>query len=102
MPTYWAGGVEGDWDYIAIDLLGASLDNIYRQAGGPAQVMDLGSVCCIAMQMVSPSPPLFHQVMTLTARLNDYNSCMHVESSTATSSWVMLSWDYIQIMRPSI
>jgi len=55
MPTYWAGGVEGDWDYIAIDLLGASLDNIYRKAGGPAQVMDLGSVCCIAMQMVGLS-----------------------------------------------
>lgn len=50
MPVLWAAGVQGEWDYLAIDLLGKSLDNLYRKLGG---VMDLGSVCSIAMQVVS-------------------------------------------------
>ncbi|KAG5642154.1 hypothetical protein DXG03_003558 [Asterophora parasitica] len=53
MPTLWAAGVEGHWDYLAIDLLGASLDNLYRKIGGPTATLDLGSVCCIAMQMIA-------------------------------------------------
>ncbi|GLB38475.1 putative protein kinase [Lyophyllum shimeji] len=53
MPTLWASGVQGVWDYLAIDLLGASLDNLYRQLGGPAVPLDLGSVCCIAMQVIA-------------------------------------------------
>lgn len=52
MPTYWGGGQDGNWDYIAIDLLGSSLDQIHRMAGGPARPMDIGTVCCIAMQMI--------------------------------------------------
>jgi len=51
IPTLWASGVEGQWDYLAIDLLGPSLENIYRKSG--KDTMDLGSVCCIAMQVVS-------------------------------------------------
>jgi casein kinase 1 len=51
MPTLWAAGVEGRWDYLAIDLLGPSLDNLYRKSG--METMDLRSVCCIAMQVVS-------------------------------------------------
>lgn len=50
MPTLWASGVQGCWDYLAIDLLGASLDNLYRKS--PNNMMDLGSVCSIAMQVV--------------------------------------------------
>lgn len=50
MPTLWACGVEGAWDYLAIDLLGASLDNLYRKSG--KETMDLSSVCAIAMQLV--------------------------------------------------
>lgn len=50
IPKLWAAGVQGDWDYLAIDLLGQSLDSIYRKSG--KEVMDLGSVCCIAMQVV--------------------------------------------------
>lgn len=50
MPTLWASGVQGCWDYLAIDLLGASLDNLYRKSG--REMMDLGSVCSIAMQVV--------------------------------------------------
>jgi casein kinase 1 len=51
MPTLWAAGVEGAWDYLAIDLLGSSLDGLIRKSGKP--MMDLRSVCCIAMQVVS-------------------------------------------------
>jgi hypothetical protein len=50
MPTLWYTGVQGPLDYLVIDLLGVSLDNIYRQNG--KKVMDLRSVCCIAIQMV--------------------------------------------------
>ncbi|KAF7365284.1 Dual specificity kinase 1 [Mycena venus] len=51
MPTLWACGVEGAWDYLAIDLLGASLDNLYRKSG--KDTMDLSSVCSIAMQIIT-------------------------------------------------
>ena len=51
MPTLWASGVHGMWDYMAIDLLGASLDNLYKNSG--KDTMELGSVCSIAMQVVS-------------------------------------------------
>ncbi|KAJ6619462.1 kinase-like protein [Mycena sp. CBHHK59/15] len=51
MPTLWACGVEGAWDYLAIDLLGASLDNLYRKSG--KEVMDLSNVCAIAMQLIT-------------------------------------------------
>ena len=51
MPTLWAAGVQGVYDYLVIDLLGASLDHLYRQNN--KQVMDLRTVVCIAMQVVS-------------------------------------------------
>ncbi|KIP08079.1 hypothetical protein PHLGIDRAFT_104812 [Phlebiopsis gigantea 11061_1 CR5-6] len=51
MPTLYASGVEGQWDWLAIDLLGASLDSLYRKSG--KGIMDLRSVCCIAMQVIS-------------------------------------------------
>lgn len=50
MPTLWASGVEGTLDYLVIDLLGPSLDNLYRKNG---RIMDLRSTICIAMQVVS-------------------------------------------------
>ena len=50
MPTLWATGMEGMWDYLAIDLLGPSLETLYRQSG--KTVMDLQSVCSIAIQLV--------------------------------------------------
>ena len=53
MPTLWASGIEGVYDYLVMDLLGPSLDNLYRQNG--KQVMDLRTVICIAMQVVSAS-----------------------------------------------
>nr|GAT60367.1 dual specificity kinase 1 [Mycena chlorophos] len=42
MPTLWAGGVEGQWDYLAIDLLGPSLDNLFRKSG--KDTMELSAV----------------------------------------------------------
>ncbi|KAG2009852.1 CK1/CK1/CK1-G protein kinase [Coprinopsis cinerea AmutBmut pab1-1] len=51
MPTLWAAGMQGGWDYLAIDLLGPSLDNLFRQTG--KDTMDLGSVCSIAMQLIA-------------------------------------------------
>lgn len=56
MPTLWASGVQGKWDYLAIDLLGQSLDSLYRKSG--KDTMDLQSVCSIAMQVVSSVHPL--------------------------------------------
>jgi casein kinase 1 len=53
MPVLWASGVEGIWDFLVIDLLGPSLDTLFRKSG--RDTMDLRSVCSIAMQMVRPT-----------------------------------------------
>jgi casein kinase 1 len=66
MPTLWAAGVQGQWDYLAIDLLGASLDNLYRKSG--KEMMELGTVCSIAMQVVC-SPLFFDCYMSAKARV---------------------------------
>jgi casein kinase 1 len=50
MPTLWASGLWGRWDYLAMDLLGSSLDRLYRKSG--KNVMDLRSACSIAIQLV--------------------------------------------------
>lgn len=50
MPTLWASGVYRHWSYLAIDLLGSSLDRLYKSSG--KDTMDLRSVCCIAMQLI--------------------------------------------------
>ena len=51
MPRLYAAGISGMWDYLAIDLLGASLDGLYRRSG--KDVMDIRSVLSIAIQVVS-------------------------------------------------
>jgi len=51
MPTLWASGVEGSWDYLALDLLGSSLHSLFWKSNKSA--MDLRSVLCIGMQVVS-------------------------------------------------
>jgi hypothetical protein len=50
MPTLWASGVEGIWDFLVIDLLGPSLDSLFRKS--QKDTMDLRNVCSIAMQVV--------------------------------------------------
>jgi casein kinase 1 len=59
MPTLWASGIYRNLDYLAIDLLGPSLDNLYRKAG--LERMDLRSVLCIGIQVVRvlESGPLY-------------------------------------------
>ncbi len=57
MPTLYTSGVQGSWDYLAIDLLGRSLDSIHRELMLKQDVWDLRTVCCIAVQVVSSSPP---------------------------------------------
>jgi len=51
MPTLWASGVEGPWDYLALDLLGSSLHSLFWRSN--KSTMDLRSVLCIGMQVVS-------------------------------------------------
>ena len=51
MPTLWASGLWGRWDYLAMDLLGSSLDRLYRKSG--KNMMDLRSACSFAIQLVS-------------------------------------------------
>lgn len=50
MPTLWASGTHGVFDYLVIDLLGPSLDNLYRKCN--PKLMDLRSVVSIALQVV--------------------------------------------------
>ncbi|KAF7979648.1 hypothetical protein HWV62_41619 [Athelia sp. TMB] len=51
IPLLYASGVEGIWDYLVMDLLGPSLENIFRRSG--RAMMDLRSVCSIAMQLIA-------------------------------------------------
>ncbi|KAG5341636.1 hypothetical protein C0989_008615 [Termitomyces sp. Mn162] len=53
MPILWAAGEQEGWDFLAIDLLGASLDRLYKSIGGPEKTFDLGTVCTIAMQLIA-------------------------------------------------
>jgi casein kinase 1 len=64
MPKLYASGVQGAWDYLAIDLLGSSLDGLFRKSG--KETMDLRSVCSIAIQVVSLSAYI-HFVFLLAA-----------------------------------
>lgn len=43
IPSLHACGVQGKYDYLVIDLLGPSLDSLFRKSG--KDVMDLRSVC---------------------------------------------------------
>jgi hypothetical protein len=68
MPTLWANGVHGNWHYLVISLLGRSLDSIYRQRlQSGHKVMDLRSVCSIAIQVVSFLVKLHFYTRTLTS-----------------------------------
>lgn len=86
MPTLWAAGVEGAWDYLAIDLLGASLDSLYRKSG--KDIMELSSVCSIAMQVVSRDiSVLFKHMFIRYRRYQDSSLCTVEAYYTETFSW---------------
>ena len=57
MPTLWGSGVDGSWDYLALDLLGASLHSLFWKSN--KSTMDLRSVLCIGMQVVSLPPAVY-------------------------------------------
>ncbi|KAG9315662.1 kinase-like domain-containing protein [Chiua virens] len=59
MPSLLASGVQGKWHYLAISLLGSSLDNIYRNNG--KKTLDLRSVCSIAYQVISRLRTMHHR-----------------------------------------
>ena len=52
MPTLWGSGDDGSWSYLAMDLLGSSLHSLFWKSN--KSTMDLRSVLCIGMQVVSP------------------------------------------------
>ncbi|KAF5369489.1 hypothetical protein D9758_002645 [Tetrapyrgos nigripes] len=51
MPRLFAKGIEGKWNFLAIDLLGSSLDSLFKKS--ERETMDLRSVLCIAMQVIA-------------------------------------------------
>ena len=50
IPTLFASGVQGKFDYLVLELLGPSLDSLYRQR--EPRVVGLRSVVTIALQLV--------------------------------------------------
>lgn len=50
MPTLSGSGVDGSWDYLALDLLGSSLHSLFWKSN--KSTMDLRSVLCIGMQVL--------------------------------------------------
>lgn len=84
MPNLYASGVQGAWDYLAIDLLGASLDSLHRRSG--KETMDLRSVCSIAIQVVSHAVWIFLPLPEPNLRLSGYNLCTNEGSCIGTSS----------------
>ena len=65
MPILYDTGVQSPWDFLAMELLGPSIDSLFRKSG--RDVMDLRSVCCLGMQVVSRT------ALRLPSRLTDSN-----------------------------
>jgi casein kinase 1 len=61
MPKLYAAGVQDVWDYLAIELLGPSLDSLFRKSG--QDMMDMRSVCSIAIQAVGERSFVYCQVL---------------------------------------
>ena len=77
MPTLWASGLWGRWDYLAMDLLGNSLERLYRKSG--KNVMDLRSACSFAIQLVcSFLLPRTASFESATCRFLAWSLCTHV------------------------
>lgn len=51
MPILWASGEQKPWDFLAMELLGSSLDSLIRHS--KKDCLDVRTVCTIAMQLVS-------------------------------------------------
>ncbi|KZP33568.1 kinase-like protein [Athelia psychrophila] len=59
LPLLYSSGVEGIWDYLVIELLGPSLDMLFRKSGLAS--MDLRSVCSIAVQLIARLQFMHHR-----------------------------------------
>lgn len=68
MPRLYSAGVQGQWDYLAIELLGSSLDTLWKQVD--RQVLPTRTVCEIAMQVVRTINTGRRSQLTPLARLN--------------------------------
>lgn len=81
MPTLWASGLWGRWDYLAMDLLGSSLDRLYRKSG--KNVMDLRSTCSIAIQLVRPPPLCSRRLLLIMewGRLTHFLCCTRADNA---------------------
>ena len=78
MPKLYAAGVQDVWDYLAIELLGPSLDSLFRRSG--QDVMDIRSVCAIAIQAVGERSSVYCQVVfNNIIRSAAYNLCISVK-----------------------
>jgi len=76
MPKLYAAGVQDVWDYLAIELLGPSLDSLFRRSG--QDMMDMRSACAIAIQVVrerSLCTVLFNNIIRSVA----CNSCISLK-----------------------
>lgn len=103
MPTLWAAGQQEGWDYLAIDLLGVSLERLYKSVGGPEKTLDVGTVCTIAIQLVRRLSMLeWAYIWSLSfilgdSRFRDWRRCMRGAFCTVTSNWVTRSLEGCQM-----
>ena len=89
MPTLYDTGVQMPWDFLAMELVGPSIDSLLRKSG--KNVMDLRSVCCLGMQVVSYGVLCSLSPLALTRELvrsNVLSSCTRADFSIVTFSWV--------------
>lgn len=77
LPKLYAAGVQDVWDYLAIELLGPSLENLFRKSGH--DMMDLRSVCAIAIQLVGAGSFDYYQIFNNIIRSIAYNPCINVK-----------------------
>ena len=74
MPVLYDKGIQDTWNFLAMELLGPSIDTLFRKSG--RNVMDLRSVCCLGMQVVSRSGLCYVAVLTrASARSNVLSLC---------------------------
>ena len=51
MPILYETGIVNPYDFLAMELLGPSIDSLFRKQG--RDVLDLRSVCCLGSQVIS-------------------------------------------------
>ena len=85
MPRLYGSGVYGEWDYLAIELLGPSLDSLYRKSG--KDTMDLRSVCSIAIQVVSHSESYIPTAKPMNSLVKAAATAIHAFARSAAQGY---------------